>query len=219
MGGASGGAPADAAAPLREAWQPVVIAAPTVPAKRGGKPWARVAFAVVIALVIGAGAMHLRSHPLPAGTSAFVAGHGVTYTASDGSFQVDLPRQPEVQQKTFTANGMNSTLNLALVQSDAYEMGVASVVFPVSYDHSKIDEALDDMATEGVKSANGTSIKKVQTTHGAEPALDVRFKAGDGYSGRMLVISTDSAIVMVLVHAKTGTDRLYKALEDSLLIR
>ena len=204
--------------PLREVWQPVLTETPAKVASRP-KPWGRVALAVAIALVVGAGVMHLRSgDPLPAGTSEYVAGHGVDFVSPDGTFQVQLPAQPEVDHKAISVNGVNSTLYIAITQSDAYEMGVASVVFPVPFDQSRLNAALDDMTSEGVKSANGTSVSKTLTTHGSEPAMEVKFKAGDGYAGRMLVIASGKSLIMVIVHAKSGTDRLYKALEESLII-
>jgi len=218
IGTTPGTAAPGAAPPLREVWQPVVIESPAKAAPRR-KPWAVTALGVVIALVVGAGVMHLRSDPLPAGTSAFVAGRGVTYTSPDGAFQAELPKQPEMDHQTLNVNGVHAQLYIALAQSDSYEMGVASVVLPVAVDPSRINDALDEMTSAGVKSANGTSVHKTLTTHGSLPALEVKFKAGDGYSGRMLVIASGSSLIMVLVHAKTGTDRLYKALEESLLIR
>src|SRR5262249_34578721 len=160
----------------------------------------RVALAVAIAMVVGAGVMHLRSgDPLPSGTSAFVAGHGVDFVSPDGTFQAQMPTQPEVDRKTITVNGVNSTLYIAISQSDAYEMGVASVVFPAPFDSSRLNDALDQMTSEGVKSANGTSVSKTLTTHGSQPAMEVKFKAGDGYSGRMLVIASGSSLIMVIV--------------------
>jgi hypothetical protein len=216
--GATSGPEAPGAPPLlREAWQPVAIETPAAAATRY-KPWARVALAVAVLLVVGAAAMHLRSDPLPAGTSAFVSGQGITYTSPDGTFQVQLPQQPQVERRTIPVNGVNSTLYIALVQSAAYEAGVASVVFPAAFDRSRINDALDEMTSQGVKTANGTSVHKTLTTHGAQPALEAKFTAGDGYSGRMLVIASGSSLIMVIVHAKTGTERLYRALEESLLI-
>jgi hypothetical protein len=88
----------------------------------------------------------------------------------------------------------------------------------VPFDQSRVHDALDEMATQGVKSAHGTGVRKVMTMHGAQPALDARFKA-DGHVGHMLVIATDSSIILLFVYAKSGTDRLYKALDESLLIR
>jgi hypothetical protein len=211
-GGGSTGAP-----PLREAWQPVAIAVPVAAPRK--KPWARVALALAVIIVVGAGILHLRSDPLPAGTSAFVAGNGVTYTSPDGVFQVQLPQNPQVEHETISVNGLSAPFYLGLVTSDSYEMGAASVVYPGSFDPARVNDALDAMATQGVKGANGTSVVKTPTMHGAEPAIDVKFKAGDGYSGRMLVVANGGSVVMLIVHAKSGTDRLFKALEESLLIR
>ena len=40
-----------------------------------------------------------------------------------------------------------------------------------------------------------------------------------GYDARLLVVLSGSTLVVLLVHAKSGTDRLYQALEASLIIR
>jgi hypothetical protein len=182
------------------------------------KPWARVALAVAVVLVVGAAIMHLRSDPLPAGTTAFVSGDGVTYTSPDGAFQVQLPQQPEVQHHMLTINGVNAPLYLGIVQTHSYAIGVASLVSPVPFNRSRINDALDAMASQGVKSAHGTGVHKVMTMHGAQPAIDARFKV-NGHVGHMLAVATDSSIILLFVFAKSGTDRLYKALDDSLLIR
>jgi hypothetical protein len=198
-------------------WQQATVTSP-VKTNVIHKPWARVALAVAIVLVVAAGVMHLRSNPLPAGTSDFVAGQGVTYTSPDGAFQVKLPQQPQVDHRMLNVNGVNAPLYIGVVQSNSYVIGVASVVSPVPFDHSHVNDALDEMATQGVKSAHGTGVRKVMTMHGAKPAMDARFKT-NGHVGHMLVIATDSSIVLLFVYAKTGTDRLFKALDESLLVR
>jgi hypothetical protein len=35
----------------------------------------------------------------------------------------------------------------------------------------------------------------------------------------VLIMASGPRLIMLLVHSKTGTDRLYKALEDSLIVR
>jgi hypothetical protein len=54
---------------------------------------------------------------------------------------------------------------------------------------------------------------------GTLPAIEGEFNAPDGYSARVLVVARGATMIMVLVHARSGTDRLYKALESQLLIR
>jgi hypothetical protein len=202
--------------PAYEAWQPYVTETPAATAA-GHKPWARVALAVVIVLVVGAAIMHLRSDPLPAGTSDFVAGKGVTYTSPDGAFQVQLPQQPQVIQQTFTLNGVSAPLYIGVNQSNSYVIEVASIVSPVPFG-SRVNDALNEMAAQRVKSAHGVGVRQVTTMHGSQPALDARFKA-NGHVAHMLVVATDSSVILLMVYAKSGTDRLYKALDDSLLIR
>jgi hypothetical protein len=206
-----------APAPVYDAWQPYVVEAPAKTAIHHN-PWARVALAVAIVLVAGAAIMHLRSDPLPAGTSAFVAGEGVTYTSPDGAFQVQLPQQPQVQHQMLNVNGVRAPLYIGFVQANSYVIGVASIVSPVRFDRSRINDALDAMATQGAKSSHGTGLRKVMTMHGSQPAIDARFKV-DGHVGHMLAVATDSSIILLIVYAKSGTDRLFKALDDSLIIR
>src|SRR5262245_51535616 len=146
-----------AQAPVSDAWQPFVIAAPAKPAIHH-KPWARVALAVVVALVVGAAVMHLRSDKMPAGTSAFVAGNGVTYSSPDGAFQVQLPEQPQVQRQTLNFNGVRAPLYIGVVQTNSYVIGVASIVSPTRFSRSRVNDALDAMATQGAKSAHGTGL-------------------------------------------------------------
>jgi hypothetical protein len=212
----SGPAPAPAP-PAHDAWQPYVVDTP-VKTAAGHKPWARVALAVVVVIVVAAAIMHLRADPLPAGTSDYVAGKGVTYTSPDGAFQVLLPQQPQMQHEMLSINGVNAPLYMGIVQTNSYVIGVASIVSPVPFKRSGVDDALDEMTSQGVKNAHGTSVRKVSTMHGDQPAVDLRFKA-NGHVGHMLAVATDSSVVLMFVYAKSGTDALYKALDNSLLVR
>jgi hypothetical protein len=214
-GAASGPAPG-APLPLHDAWQPIAFETPVKTATRH-KSWPRVALAVAVVLVVGAAVMHLRSDPLPAGTSDFVAGKGVTYTSPDGAFQVQLPQQPQVTQQTLSLNGVNDPIYLGVVQSSSYVIEVASLVSPVPF-RSHVNDVLDEMASHSVKSAHGIGVRKVTTMHGSQPALDARFNV-NGHVAHMLVVASDASVILLLVYAKSGTDRLYKALDDSLLIR
>jgi hypothetical protein len=202
--------------PAYDTWQPDVTDTP-VKVTIAHKPWARVALAVAIVLVVGAAILHLRSDPLPAGTSDYVAGKGVTYTSPDGAFQVQLPQQPQVTEQTFSLNGVNVPLYMGVVESNSYVIDVASIMSPPALGKN-VDYALKQLAAQRVKSAHGVGVQQVTTMHGAEPALEARFKV-EGHVAHMLVVATKSSAVVVLVAAKTGTDRLYKVLVDSLLIR
>jgi len=204
---------------LVEQWQPVMVA-PAAPAHAPRTTRIGVlALVVVILLAAVAGVMHLRSDPLPAGTSAFVAGGGVTYTSPDGAYQVQLPTQPETDQNTISENGVSATIYSALVSTDSYEIGAASIVFPSSIEPDRISAALDSALTQGINGTNGKLVHKDLTMRGTLPAIEGQFKAPDGYSARMLVVARGATMILIAVHAKSGTDRLYKALEAQLLIR
>jgi hypothetical protein len=62
-------------------------------------------------------------------------------------------------------------------------------------------------------------VHKDVTMRGAQPAIEGRFNAPDGYRAHLLVVASGSTLIMLIVHAKMGTDRLYKALEASLVVR
>jgi hypothetical protein len=113
---------------------------------------------------------------------------------------------------------VHAPLYAGFVQTNSYAIGVASIVSPVPFNRSRIDDALDAMATQGAKSTHGTGLRKVMTTHGSQPAIDARFKV-NGHVGHMLAVATDSSIILIFVYAKSGTDRLFKALDESLIIR
>jgi hypothetical protein len=213
-----GYAPASAPAaplPAYEQWQATAATSP-VKTSISHNPWARVALAVVVALVVGAAVMHLRSDPLPAGTSDFVAGKGVSYVSPDGAFSVLLPQQPQVAHETIALNGVNVPIYIGLVQSDSYVIGVESIISPVPFG-SHVNDDLQELASHGVKSAHGFAVRTVATMHGAQPAIEAHFKA-NGHVGHMLVVATDSSMILLFVYAKTGTDRLFKAVDQSLVI-
>jgi uncharacterized protein with ACT and thioredoxin-like domain len=59
---------------------------------------------------------------------------------------------------------------------------------------------------------------KRATTFGSMPAIEGRFKGPDGYGARILVVASGAKVFEVVVHAKSGADRLLKAFESSLTI-
>lgn len=203
---------------LRESWQPVAVTAPTTRPPRSTKRGI-IALVVAIALAVGAGVMHFRSDPLPAGTSEFASGGGVTYTSPDGTFEVQLPKPPDLDHESLNVKGMTATLYTAIASTDDYEIGGGSMVLPDSIAPAQTNDALDAMLTAAVKGAKGTSIRKVLTLHGSMPAIEGRFKDSRGFGAHMLVVLDGPDLIVLLVHAKSGVDRLYKALDASLIIR
>jgi len=213
-GNPSAGAPL---VPLRESWEPATVTAPV--AKRRPKVWAQLALVVAIVLVAGAAVVHMHSDPLPAGTSGFVAGGGVTYDSPDGSFEVQLPQTPTTDQEAITVNNVTATLFTALSSTSDYEIGAADIAFPSVVPAARVNDMLDAALTKGVDGTHGTLVKKIFTRHGVLPAIEGHFNAPDGYRAEILVVSNGWSLVLLIVHSKTGTDRLFKALEDSLIIR
>ena len=175
--------------------------------------------AVVIAIVVGAAVLHLRSDPLPPGTSAFASGGGVTYTSPDGSFQVQLPKAPEMQQEQIPVNGTSEMLYTAVASTDAYEIGGGSMALPASLSPAQASAALDTVLTGAIKSVDGKISHKTVISRGTLPAIEGQFKDSHGYQARMMVVLSRSSLIVLLVHAKSGVDRLYKALDASLIIR
>ena len=204
--------------PLREMWQPVEMPAPTRSRRR--PRWRNVVVATVIAIVT-AGAVHqyLDQSALPPGTSAFVSGGGVTYASPDGAFQVQLPKTPELTQRTITEGNVSANLEIALVETDDYEIGAANIALGFAPPPDQVNATLEAALENGVGSTNGKLQHKVLTMRGPRPAIEGTFTAPDGYKAHLLVVSTGSSFIMIIVHSKTGTERLYKALEASLVVR
>jgi len=136
-----------------------------------------------IVLVLGAfvayGA-YARNQP-PAGTGDFVAGHGVEYTAADGSYTTQFPKAPVVDTKPVPINGVQLTSNSATVESGAYEMLTISMALPAPIPADRIDQALDDGVNSGVAGANGKLKSKQRLTRGGFPAVDATLEMPDSY--------------------------------------
>lgn len=203
---------------LRESWQPVNVVEP-VPTKPRATRLGIVVVAVVVALGVGLAVPHFRSDPLPAGTSAFVSGQGSTYTAPDGGFQVLLPKDPGLDQRTATVNGELVQVNTAAVGDANYSIAAASVVFPSALQANRVNQSLEDAFTGDVSGVSGKVVHKDLTMRGSLPALEGKIQGPNGYRVRMLIVASGATMVMLVVSSKSGTDRLYKALEDSLVVR
>ncbi|MDQ1383817.1 MAG: hypothetical protein QOG65_1196 [Actinomycetota bacterium] len=176
-----------------------------------------IALVVAIACAAGFGAMHLHSDPLPAGTNAFVAGEGVTYTSPDGSFQVQLPHTPVLDTRAITLNSIPATVYTADTQADGYDVAVASIAFPDRLSSLQMQRALDAAFKERISVAGGTLERKDLTMRDKLPAVEGRFNR-NGVHAHLLIVASASALVLIAVSAKSGTDRLYKALEASLIV-
>jgi hypothetical protein len=199
-------------------WQPPAPVTVTPPAKSSNVRVAAV-FALVAVLALGGIGLYLRgkASALPPGTSSFVAGRGVSYTAPDNAFTVRLPADPEVDTQPVTVGSVTMTVQEALVQTDDYELGAASMSLPASIPDSRVDDTLKSALDNGVSSVDGDLASKERITRGGLPALDATFKAKDGYSAHIMVILDTRYVYMLIVHSKSGTERLFSALNTSFV--
>ena len=197
-------------------WQPPPM--PAAPVSSTRRPNRLVSLLLAI-LVSGAVGYWFTSHhdSLPGGTSAFASGHGITYTASDNSYTAQFPEPPTVDNAPKTVGNVTMSINSALVSKDDYEMGAASIELPVKVPSERVNELLADALDGGVNRIDGTIISKQRTTRGGFPALDARFKAPDGYTAHAIVFMNSRELYVLFVHAKTGTEKLFQALNKSFV--
>jgi len=88
---------------------------------------------VVLLACGGIGYTWLAHHDaLPSGTSAFVAGKGVVFSPDDHAYTAQFPTRPTVDSQSNTVAGVNLTMNMALADSDDYEIGVGDMALPRS---------------------------------------------------------------------------------------
>ncbi len=169
---------------------------------------------------LGLAALHFRSDPLPAGTSTFASGGGVTYTAPDGGFQVLLPQTPALDQRTATVDGATATVYAAAVTTNDYVIGAVSVVLPDSVLSRRIDDVLDAALTGGINGVNGKLVHKSMLTHDTLPAIEGSFKAPDGYRARTCSWSRRARRSSCCSCTRRREPTVStSALEDSLIIR
>jgi hypothetical protein len=211
--------PAAPPRPPSEFWTPQPTATVTTSAKRS-TPLGRIVLLVVVALVAGLVAFGVfsRGNAVPSATSAFADGHGIPFTAPDGTFSVQMPTAPQVDQKPLSIGAYTAKMTFADSSGDGYEIGVASFVLPISPPVSQVDAMLDDALNSGISTVKGTAVNKVSVKRGGLPALEATFKAPDGYPVHALVMSWGKKLYVLFVHAKAGTERLYHALDTSFTV-
>jgi hypothetical protein len=211
----------DMGLPNAPAWDRWAPPAPTTPARTKNR--SSVGLVLVVVLVsatlgfVGYTRFVAQPERVPEGTSDFAAGRGVTYTARDGSFSVQLPAQPRVETAPLTVNGMTATIFAASVTGADYELGAASITLPVSIDGNEVTEVLDQALRVGVASADGEMLGKRRFTRGGLPAIEATFEAPDGYRAKVLVVGAGERLYVLFAHAKQGTDALFRALDRSFI--
>ncbi len=154
---------------------------------------------------------------MPAGTSEFAAGKGIDYTSPDRSYTARFPKAPVESQQPVTVGSVTATVTAAIVSTDDYELGTGTILMPVAIPSDRIDGVLEGSLNGGISNANGELVSKERIERGGLPAITAKFKAPDGYSAHVLVMLSGSRLYMVFVHAKNGTDKLFKALDASFV--
>src|SRR5262245_59953926 len=166
-------APAPPAAPPeppREFWSPPPPAIPTPRRTPPGLGRALLVAVLVVAGVVGYKVYSGRPS-VPAGTGDFVAGHGVEFTAADGSFQAKFPNAPKVNDHPITVQQYRANILLASDSTDDYEMGAASMSMPINVPAYRADELLDDALKGGIDESDGKLVSKTHFTRGGYRAL------------------------------------------------
>jgi hypothetical protein len=202
--------------PPRDLWHPEPVITTPSPAKKRHR--GKIALVIVVA-VLGAfvayGA-YARNQP-PPGTADFVAGHGVDFTAADGSYTAQFPKDPLVETNPVRIQGAQLTFTSATVATDDYEIITASMALPTSIPSDRVDQSLDEAMDAGVQGVKGDLKSKHRITRGGLPAIDASFEAPDGYKARGLILLAGNHIDVLFVHAKTGVDKLFHALDQSFV--
>ena len=202
----------------RDSWD----APSPVPVKpaRSNTPRVVIAFIAIASMALGwvAVGQFFQADNLPAGTSAFVAGHGVPYSSPDHTFDAQFPSQPKLVQKQFSIASTGATLNLAQAQTDDYEVVAASMVVPVRVPDSEVDTAIHQILNAGAASQDAKILNEKHVTIEGAPGIEVRAKVKDGYDARLLVIVSGSRFYLLGVHARSATAKLFDALVSSLII-
>lgn len=175
---------------------------------------------MVLLVVAGiGGAVYLRSNAVPAGTSAFIDGHGISYSSSDGTYTAQLPQLPTLTQEPVTVGQYSGVMALATVQTDDYEIGTASMPMPVAVPPDRVDAALDESMREGLASiSDGKTGTPRHFMRDGYPAAEVSFTAKDGYPAHALVMLGGNTVYVMFSHAKTGAGALFDALEKSFKV-
>jgi hypothetical protein len=208
--------PGPDAQPVGEIWRPVTVVPPPPTARTFP---AALVLALVGLVVIGAlGFTFVRSrNALPAGTSDFVAGNGVSFTAPDRSYTAQFPAEPTITHTEVPMGNTTTRLSLASVETKSYEIGSTSLDIGVAIPKGSAEQVLEQALASGVSRVDGDVVSKKQITRAGLQAIDAKFKAPDGYSAHVLVMVKGSRIYVLYVHAKSGTDRLFDAFDKSFV--
>jgi hypothetical protein len=190
----------------------------TAPAPARSAPRALLAIIVVVSMAVGWVAYDHRRNALPPGTSAFVAGHGVTYSPPDHTFDIQLPETPTVGQRIIPVSTSTARITLAQAQTDDYEIVAASMVLPGPVPAGQVTAVLREVLNASAGANGDKFTTQNDVMHQGVSGIEVRAEVHDGYAARFIVLISGAHIYMLGVHAKQGTDRLYNALLASLIM-
>jgi hypothetical protein len=208
-------APVPEFAPVARDWQPLP---PSTPPRRAKRSKARIVMpAIVLALGMGiyGAVLHPGKNALPSGTSAFAKGDGIDFQSPDGSYLARFPKTPTTSRDSESVDQYMVVINSATVETDDYEMATASFALPAVPTTAQANELLVDESKAAVSRVNGTDAQQTPMTRAGFPAVETTFKGPDGYKAKMLVMLDGKWTFMFLVHSKTGTDKLFAALDKS----
>jgi hypothetical protein len=198
---------------------PPVVAAPRPGASRA--PAKLVSLLLVAGLAAGGwfGWKLVRPQPrMAAETKAFVDGAGIDYEPFGMGYSVRLPRQPVATSQTVGAGGMTVTLNVALIEEEEWEVGVAVADLGFEVTPDMVDQVFAQGIEGAAAETGGEVVGEERITFAGRPAVDAEFEAPDGYPARALIVIDGNRLYMVLAHAAAGTEAIYDEMVDSFRI-
>lgn len=202
----------------RDYWTPSSSAVAVKPKRSAPRVVLALISAVSMALGWVAVDRVMNNDPLPSGTSAFVAGHGVAFSSPDHTFDARFPSEPTVEQRRIPVATSSATINLAQVQTDDYEVVAGSMVLPISIPSADVEPALHKILAEAVAAEGAKSTGETEINRFGVPGLEMQATVQDGYPARFMMLISGTHVYLLGVHSKHATKRLYDALIASLIM-
>jgi len=140
-----------------------------------------------------------------------------TYTATDGSFSVELPGSPTVETTQAPVEGGGTTaMNLVSVKPTNTTVYGCSYVEDENLARKSADEALDSARDGSLRKTQGTVISQKRGIVQGYPALDMQARARGNslLDSRMIVVG--KRLYMILAVATTEQDREAKTIQRVL---
>lgn len=201
------------------AWEPTPL---TPVARRARASRAPAMLSVLVLVGLGAGGFFgwrvLWAGPEPpAAVRAYLDGGGTTYEPFNLGYAVRLPATPVESSESFTVEGVMLTMQMALIEDDEYEVGVAAMDLGFVVPSEMLDQVFQMSVAGAVSAEPGTELRgQTRTEFDGRPAVDVDLEAPDGYDARAMIIVDGSRVYGLFSHATAANDALFQALRDSL---